>query len=398
LSGIDPDAENVAPLLESGETSTRISGIPREGKLWLLSCFLMLVTGLLKGINLLILLSYLLIGVWVVNRQMVRRDLRRVAGRRLPSDPVFAGKPAQFQMEISATAGSPIRGLTIQDQARDYDRAWIVLRLEPNHPVRIRWEFVFPSRGRQPVEPLRALTRFPFGLICRSTELSPATDLLVLPQLGAVNIDRLRQMVSRVARGDGRLRQKLRRTSAQGVDIHGLRDYRFGDSQRLIHWRTSARRGQLLVREFEDDVSLELVLVVDPRLPIKPNETDQARVEKVISMAATICKEWCRDMTARLTLVVVQPSMVVLTASTGPEFALRALETLSLAQGHSAPADQNWLAQLPHGSRMSPVLVLSTGAAMTLADEVSVFLGRPAVCVDADAIVPWYQPPMKDEG
>ena len=189
------------------------------------------------------------------------------------------------------------------------------------------------------------------------------------------------------------MRQKLRRTSLHGVDIHGLRDYRLGDSQRLIHWRTSARRGQLLVREFEDNVSLELILVVDPRLPVDSNEADRIRLEKVISMAATICKEWCGDLSARLTLVVVQPSTVVLSASTGPEFALRALEALALAEGHSAAPDETWFARLPHGGRASPVLVLSTAVSPTLTDELSVFLGRPAACIDAEADVPWYQPP-----
>ena len=39
--------------------------------------------------------------------------------------------------------------------------------------------------------------------------------------------------------------------AGHGTDLYGVREFRSGDALRRIHWRTSARRGQLVVREFE---------------------------------------------------------------------------------------------------------------------------------------------------
>ena len=56
-------------------------------------------------------------------------------------------------------------------------------------------------------------------------------------------------------------------SSAQQVEYHGLRDYRSGDSPRWIHWRTSARRGELMVKEFEHQNEQDLAILIDPWLP-----------------------------------------------------------------------------------------------------------------------------------
>jgi uncharacterized protein (DUF58 family) len=309
------------------------SGLTLEGKLWLAACAVLLVTGLLKGINLLILLSYLLMGIWVVNWRLVRRNLRRIKGQRLPTGPVVAGISASFQIEIANAYGRPMAGMLVRDRGPEHDRSWMVLRLEPERPARIRWQRVFTKRGRYLTGPLTAISREPFGLLGRTVELAPPAEWIVLPRLGAVNGEWLRQWLLRTTRGDGRVRRRVWRPAVDGTDIHGLRDYRVGDSPRLIHWRTSARRGQMLVREFEVNPALDLVLVVEPWLPAESNEQDRARLEALISLAATICKEWCRDATSRLTLIVAQRQTVVLPASSGPDFAVRTMQALAVADG-----------------------------------------------------------------
>jgi len=83
------------------------------------------------------------------------------------------------------------------------------------------------------------------------------TTLVVRPQLAA--LDGLFCDAGLVG-GDGR-RLLLRR--AAGFDFHSVREYEQGESLRRVHWPTSARRGQLMVKELEDTSHDGVVVVLD---------------------------------------------------------------------------------------------------------------------------------------
>ena len=357
------------------------------------ACLIMLLTGLLKGINLLILLSYLLLGVWIVNWHLVRQNVGRVKCRRVAPGPIFVGEEIELQTEIESNDAVSVRGVAICDRGEDHDLQWLILHLADGSIVRVRWRHTFMKRGRYQLEPLRAVSQFPFGLTCRSVESTPAAEWIILPQLGAVNVDRLKQWLIRMARGDGRTRRKTQRTTL-AADIHGVREYRPGDSPRLIHWRSTARRGQLLVREFEDnEAPTNLVLVVEPWLPVARKKAQIDRLEALCSLAATVCKAWCGDLSARLTLIIAKPSANFFSASTGPEFALRLLEQLAVEEGDADAGERGWFERLPPHCQSAPVLVLSSNPSSTLTKEIAAFMGREVAGAVASDALPWYESP-----
>jgi uncharacterized protein (DUF58 family) len=77
-------------------------------------------------------------------------------------------------------------------------------------------------------------------------------------------------------------------------DYHGLREFRSGDSRRWIHWRTSARRGALMVRQFEQQRNQDLCLLVELWRPAEPTEAELENVERAVSFAATVISDRCR--------------------------------------------------------------------------------------------------------
>src|SRR5436305_9628133 len=82
--------------------------------------------------------------------------------------------------------------------------------------------------------------------------------------------------------------------SAQQQEYHGLRDYRAGDSPRWIHWRTSARVGKPMIKEFEQQSEQDLAILLDPWLPrSKVTAEQRATLELMIRFAATVCLETC---------------------------------------------------------------------------------------------------------
>ena len=112
-------------------------------------------------------------------------------------------------------------------------------------------------RGRYVVERAVATIDDPFGLAQAEVELEAGGGLLVYPRL--VALDRLFSESGAHAQ-DGR-RLLLRRPS--GFDLHSVREYEQGESLRKVHWRTTARRGQLMVKELEDAPRDEIAVLLD---------------------------------------------------------------------------------------------------------------------------------------
>jgi uncharacterized protein (DUF58 family) len=112
-------------------------------------------------------------------------------------------------------------------------------------------------RGRYEFQSSVAVIEDPFGLERVEQPLESPGALLVYPRL--VELDRLFSEGGRRSH-DGR-RLLLQRPS--GFDLHSVRDYEHGDSLRKVHWRSTARRGQLMVKELEDSPRDEVAVVLD---------------------------------------------------------------------------------------------------------------------------------------
>jgi uncharacterized protein (DUF58 family) len=112
-------------------------------------------------------------------------------------------------------------------------------------------------RGRYAFEDVRVEIADPFGLESVSVPLPAPGALLVYPRL--VRLERLFSESGAHAH-DGR-RLLLRRHS--GFELHGVREYEQGESLRRVHWRSTARRGQLMVKELEDAPRDEIAVLLD---------------------------------------------------------------------------------------------------------------------------------------
>lgn len=94
--------------------------------------------------------------------------------------------------------------------------------------------------------------------------------------------------------------------SSSGTEFHGLREYREGDGFRRVHWRSTAKRGQLIVREFEDDATGKVTLLLDSRL----TGTDDAGFEDLIRAAASVAHHLTRSGTS-VRIIAAQPDGVL---------------------------------------------------------------------------------------
>src|SRR5437764_4921452 len=121
----------------------------------------------------------------------------------------------------------------------------------------IRYVLERLPRGRYTFDDVRVEVADPFELDRVTVSLPTPGALLAYPRL--VRLDRLFSE-SGSRSHDGR-RLLLRRHS--GFELHGVREYERGESLRRVHWRSTARRGQLMVKELEDAPRDEIAVLLD---------------------------------------------------------------------------------------------------------------------------------------
>jgi uncharacterized protein (DUF58 family) len=118
------------------------------------------------------------------------------------------------------------------------------------------------GRGRYAFTRTTVSIEDPFGLVRAETRLAAATAFLVYPRL--VGLERLFSESGGLTH-DGR-RLLLRRPT--GFDLHSVREYERGESLRKVHWRSTAKRGELMVKELEDAPRDEVAVLLDTQVPV----------------------------------------------------------------------------------------------------------------------------------
>ena len=282
----------------------------REGVAYFFVWLGLLVTGLLQQINLILLVAGLAAGPMVGSIFVSAAMLRKLKlSRRVPSY-VFSGEPLSIDYTLeNDRRWSAALALILDDEMSPADRSVsgptgvlpevFFPRVAGRSKARVRWQGVAPRRGKYRFRTLELATRSPFGLLERRVSIGEVAQLTVYPAIG--QLTRRWQHVHREASETRRgTRHDL---STQQQEYHGLRDYRPGDSPRWIHWRTSARLGQPMVKEFEQQHEQDLAILIDPWLPrTKVSAEQREALEEAIKFAATVCFETCRHPGKRLLL------------------------------------------------------------------------------------------------
>ena len=282
--------------------------LTREGFIYFLGGVLLLAAGLWQQVNLILLVFTLSAGPFLASIFGGRTMLRRLSVvRRLPAY-VFSGDPLVIDYTLeNGRRWFAALAVFLEDSLVPVDRSAtgavsvtprvFFARVAGRDRARIRWECRSPRRGKYRFRDLDVGTRSPFGLVEHRVTIALPDQIVVYPTIGRLT----RRWFQMQRQATENRRGQRHDRSAQQVEYHGLRDYRSGDSPRWIHWRTSARRGELMVKEFEQQNEQDLAILIDPWLPrTKASPEQREALEQAISFAATLCLETCRHQGRRL--------------------------------------------------------------------------------------------------
>jgi uncharacterized protein (DUF58 family) len=155
-------------------------------------------------------------------------------------------------------------------------------------------------RGRYRLGPGLLHARDPLGIAQVRREVAPGATVLVrprVPEIGAL-------FTETGARGEGGRRAHMRRPS--GLEPHGVREYVEGEPLRAVHWPTSARRGELMVRELEDAPRDSVAIVLDVEASSVAGPVGRSSLDEAVRAAAGLVRAHA-GRSRRALLVVASP-------------------------------------------------------------------------------------------
>ncbi|HET9624833.1 MAG TPA: DUF58 domain-containing protein [Kofleriaceae bacterium] len=250
------------------------------------------------GNNLLYLLLGWLLSFIIASGILSELTLKKLIVDRRPPPRVYAGEP--FLMEVVIKNEKPSRAsysIEVEDlvATTPLDKRCYFLKIPAAKAQRTSYRHTFVRRGLYTLTGYRIATKFPFALFRKSRDVEAPIEILVYPARVAVP----RPAPRTEARGE----LTSNRAGRRGA-VFGLREHRVGDDRRDVHWRSSARSGRLMVREYEDEHARRVVIAVDNALPdavrgavadlgrdgaLAPAaESQVAAVERAISVAASL--------------------------------------------------------------------------------------------------------------
>ncbi|MGY2780353.1 uncharacterized protein (DUF58 family) [Thermostichus sp. MS-CIW-23] len=206
--------------------------------------------------------------------------------RQLPSR-IFAGQPVLVGLTLvnrkrrlpsfSLQVSERIEGLRREDWPSSY-----VLRVDPGAKVDTFYQQTFSRRGAWQLQGFEVATSFPFELFRKAVEIRDPQTVIVFPRPASVQGLVLWDQLS-----SG---NQLRPQPGREGDYLSLRPYRPQDDVRSVHWKISAKRDQLIVRELERPRSQAITLCFENRWqPQKERpEIHRDKLERAVERCAGI--------------------------------------------------------------------------------------------------------------
>ena len=213
--------------------------------------------------------------------------------RQLPSR-IFAGQPVLVGLTlVNRKRRLPSFSLQVRERIEGLKRTdWpssYVLRLDPGAKLDTFYQHTFPRRGVWQLQGFEIATSFPFELFRKAVAIEEPQAVIVFPQPALVQGLLLWEHFS----GSSQLRPQ----PGQEGDYLGLRPYRPQDDVRSVHWKISAKRDQLVVRELERPRSQAIVLCFENRWQPRGEspEAHRNKLERAVERCAGILTYLIRE-------------------------------------------------------------------------------------------------------
>jgi uncharacterized protein (DUF58 family) len=268
--------------------------LTRQGWIVALGAAGLLAAGRLLGLIELVVLgtaAALLLVACVVHVLRTRLDLE--VGRSVHPARVHVGSPSRVELGITNLRAMSTPVLRLHDSVSGTRGADLLLPpLGRRTRTSAAYRLPTQRRGILRIGPLRVVVSDPFGLAAAGTQGAPATELTVYPHVD--EIVPVPYTTGHDPLSGAKQPNALGRT---GEDFYALRPYAIGDDLRRVHWPSTARHDELLVKQNELPWQGRTTVLLDVRRGSHRGES----LELAVSVAASIVTaNWKRHDLVRL--------------------------------------------------------------------------------------------------
>ncbi|MBA2757826.1 MAG: DUF58 domain-containing protein [Chloroflexi bacterium] len=295
----------------------------------------------------------------VGDRMRVTYTLRN--GSRLP-------KPwLELHNPTTMPGGLPGRALNLRGRA---ERSWLI-------------RVPLTRRGQFRIEPLHIRTADPFGFFEAAATVGQAVSVVVYPRLEALPAWRL---PSASLEGSHSAAVRTLQTTPLATSV---RPYAPGDSMNRIHWRSTARHGEIQVKEFDLEQTADAWIIVDLERGIQAGQGDESTTEAAVRAAAAIADKALAENRA-VGMTVNGARTAFLPADRGGRQHLKVMQLLAAVEADSnTPLVETLLASVGRLRRGMTAVVITASLDSAWVRPLAALRARGVSCVvvtlDAEA-------------
>lgn len=255
----------------------------------------------------------------------------------------------------------PIPGRAVALGPRS-ERSWI---------ARVR----LTRRGHFRIEPLQVRTGDPFGFFEASASVGQAMTLVVYPRIDSLPLWRL---PAADLEGSHTAPERTFQTSPLATTV---RPYAPGDNFNRIHWRSTARHGEILVKEFDLEQTADVWILLDLDRQVQSGEGEHATAEIAIRAAASIADQSLAENRA-VGLTTFGHRVSILPADRGGRQRMKILQLLAAVDADgSAPLVEGLLSALTRLRRGTSAVVITSSLDTSWVRPLAGLRARGVACV-----------------
>lgn len=270
-----------------------LSGLTTRGRSFLAAGIAACLCGLVLGETDLLRVGILLCALPLATAVVVARTRYRLScARRVEPQRVPVAESAQVVLRLENLSRVPTGVLLLEDRL-PYSLGgrprFVVSRIEPRGLREVAYPVRSDVRGRYTIGPLSLRFADLFGLVELTRSFTASDALIVTPPV--VPLPPVQLGGDWAGGGDSHARS----ISTMGEDDVTPREYRHGDDLRRVHWRSTARYGELMVRREEQPWQNRGVLFLDTRLAAHRGDGPGSSLEWAITATASIGSHLARE-------------------------------------------------------------------------------------------------------